>query len=84
MHRNLTRTRLGIAAASLTLAGALVLSGALANDPPVTVPSIGEEPIGTPGTVTLPTPVWETVEAEATGVLDVVELPSTGVGSAAG
>lgn len=36
-----------------------------------------------PGTVTLPTPVWETVEAEATGVVDVVELPSTGIGSAA-
>lgn len=79
----ITRTRLGIAAASLTLAGTVIVSGALANDPPVTVPSTGEEPIGTPGTVTLPTPVWETVEAEATGVLDVVELPSTGVGSAA-
>lgn len=40
------RTRVGIAAASLTLAGALVLSGALANDPPVTVPSTGEEAQG--------------------------------------
>lgn len=82
-RRTITPTRLALAGASLTLAGALVLSGALANDPPATVPSTGEEPIGTPGTVTLPTPVWETVEAEATGVVDVVELPSTGIGSAA-
>lgn len=79
------RTRVGIAAASLTLAGALVLSGALANDPPVTVPSTGEEPIGTPGTVTLPTPIWPTVEPEATTASGEVvkELPSTGSGSAA-
>ena len=83
MHRNLTRTRLGIAAASLTLAGALVVSGALANDEPVTVPSTGEEPIGTPGTVTLPTPVWETAEATTASGEVVKELPSTGSGSAA-
>lgn len=79
-RRTITPTRLALAGASLTLAGALVLSGALANDEPVTVPSTGEEPIGTPGTVTLPTPVWDTAEAEVTGV---VQLPSTGVGSAA-
>lgn len=78
--RTITPTRLALAGASLIFAGALVLSGALANDTPVTVPSTGEEPIGTPGTVTLPTPIWETVEAEATGV---VQLPSTGSGSAA-
>ncbi len=82
-RRTITPTRLALAGASLIFAGALVVSGALANDPPVTVPSTGEEPIGTPGTVTLPTPVWPTVEAEATGVVDVVELPSTGIGSAA-
>ena len=82
-RRTITPTRLALAGASLIFAGALVVSGALANDPPVTVPSTGEEPIGTPGTVTLPTPVWETVEAEATGAVDVVELPSTGIGSAA-
>ena len=81
--RTITPTRLALAAASLVLAGALVLSGALANDPPVTVPSTGEEPIGTPGTVTLPTPVWETVEATTASGEVVKELPSTGVGSAA-
>lgn len=80
-RRTITPTRLALAGASLIFAGALVVSGALANDPPVTVPSTGEEPIGTPGTVTLPTPVWPTVEP--TGVLDVVQLPSTGSGSAA-
>lgn len=78
MQHRVTRFRAGFAAASLL--GAVIVSGALANDPPVTVPSTGEEPIGTPGTVTLPTPVWPTVEAEAT---EVVQLPSTGVGSAA-
>ena len=86
MTVTITPTRLALAGASLIFAGALVVSGALANDPPVTVPSTGEEPIGTPGTVTLPTPIWETVtpEAEATGeTLDVVTLPSTGSGSAA-
>ena len=81
--RTITPTRLALAAASLVLAGALVLSSALANDPPVTVPSTGEEPIGTPGTVTLPTPVWETVEATTASGEVVKELPSTGVGSAA-
>lgn len=83
MKPTITPTRLALAGASLTLAGALVLSGALANDPPVTVPSTGEEPIGTPGTVTLPTPVWETVEATTVSGEVVKELPSTGVGSAA-
>lgn len=81
-RRTITPTRLALAGASLTLAGALVLSGALANDEPVTVPSTGEEPIGTPGTVTLPTPVWETVEATTASGEVVKELPSTGVGSA--
>lgn len=85
-RRTITPTRLALAGASLALAGALVLSGALANDPPVTVPSTGEEPIGTPGTVTLPTPIWETVEATtASGeVVDVVSLPSTGSGTTGG
>lgn len=78
---SMTKGRTAFAAAALL--GAVIVSGTLANDPPVTVPATGEEPIGTPGTVTLPTPVWETVEAEATGVVDVVELPSTGIGSAA-
>lgn len=82
--RTITPTRLAFAAASLTLAGALVLSGALANDPPVTVPSTGEEPIGTPGTVTPPTPIWETTpDPEPTTLVEVVELPSTGAGSTA-
>lgn len=81
MKPTITPTRLALCGA--LIAGTVIVSGALANDPPVTVPSTGEEPIGTPGTVTLPTPVWETVEAEATGVVDVVELPSTGIGSAA-
>lgn len=84
-RRTITPTRLALAGASLVLAGALVLSGALANDPPATVPSTGEEPIGTPGTVTLPTPIWETPEPEATTASGepVKELPSTGTGSAA-
>lgn len=75
MQHRVTRFRAGFAAASLL--GAVIVSGALANDTPVTVPSTGEEPIGTPGTVTLPTPIWETVEPG-----EIVELPSTGVGSA--
>ena len=84
-RRTITPTRLALAGASLTLAGALVLSGALANDKPVTVPSTGEEPIGTPGTVTPPTPVWWTPTALPAKVptVEIVELPSTGVGSTA-
>lgn len=82
LHHRVTRLRAGVAAASLL--GAVIVSGALANDRPVTVPSTGEEPIGTPGTVTLPTPIWETtVEPEPTTLVEVVELPSTGAGSTA-
>ena len=78
---SMTKGRTAFAAAALL--GAAIVSGTLANDPPVTVPATGEEPIGTPGTVTLPTPVWETVEATTVSGEVVKELPSTGVGSAA-
>ena len=80
---SMTKGRTAFAAAALL--GAVIVSGTLANDPPVTVPATGEEPIGTPGTVTPPTPIWWTptatpVVGEPVGV---VELPSTGVGSTA-
>jgi hypothetical protein len=78
---SMTKGRTAFAAAALL--GAAIVSGTLANDPPVTVPATGEEPIGTPGTVTPPTPVWETVEATTVSGEVVKELPSTGVGSAA-
>lgn len=86
-RRTITPTRLALAGASLIFAGAIIASGALANDPPVTVPSTGEEPIGT---VTLPTPIWGTPTLGPAPVLgtptaidaiDIVELPSTGTGS---
>lgn len=84
MQHRVTRFRAGFAAASLL--GAVIVSGALANDPPVTVPSTGEEPIGTPGTVTLPTPIWGTPTLGPAPVLEtpaseIVELPATGSGS---
>ena len=80
---SMTKGRTAFAAAALL--GAAIVSGTLANDPPVTVPATDEEPIGTPGTVTLPTPIWETPEPEATTASGepVKELPSTGTGSAA-
>ena len=85
MQNRLSRSRLAFAGAALL--GAVIASGALANDPPVTVPSTGEEPIGT---VTLPTPIWGTPTLGPAPVLgtptaidaiDIVELPSTGTGS---
>lgn len=76
---SMTKGRTAFAAAALL--GAAIVSGTLANDPPVTVPATGEEPIGTPGTVTPPTPVWWTPSAVST--VTVVNLPSTGVGSTA-
>ncbi len=80
---NRTKGRTAFAAAALL--GAAIVSGTLANDPPVTVPATDEEPIGTPGTVTPPTPVWWTPTALPAKVptVEIVELPSTGVGSTA-
>ena len=80
---SMTKGRTAFAAAALL--GAVIVSGTLANDPPVTVPATGEEPIGTPGTVTPPTPVWWTPTALPAKVptVEIVELPSTGVGSTA-
>ena len=80
---SMTKGRTAFAAAALL--GAAIVSGTLANDPPVTVPATGEEPIGTPGTVTPPTPVWWTPTALPAKVptVEIVELPSTGVGSTA-
>lgn len=83
-YPTITRVRAGFAAASLL--GAVIVSGALANDPPVTVPSTGEEPIGT---VTLPTPIWGTPtlgpapvwETPTATTSDIVALPSTGTGA---
>ena len=80
---SMTKGRTAFAAAALL--GAAIVSGTLANDPPVTVPATGEEPIGTPGTVTPPTPIWWTPTALPAKVptVEIVELPSTGVGSTA-
>ena len=81
---SMTKGRTAFAAAALL--GAAIVSGTLANDPPVTVPATGEEPIGTPGTVTLPTPIWGTPTLGPAPVLEtpaseIVELPATGSGS---
>ena len=82
---SMTKGRTAFAAAALL--GAAIVSGTLANDPPVTVPATGEEPIGTPGTVTLPTPIWGTPTLGPAPVLEtpaseIVELPATGSASA--
>src|SRR5690349_2353019 len=66
------------------------LVSAHSGDPPVTVPSTGEEPIGTPGANHDPTPVWATPIASPEAnpgdpSLDpgIIQLPSTGAGTTA-